>query len=79
MNTYYLKKFRKKAWKTVKIQVSFYQNDRFNVVGFGYECEYENLTLKGAKKVLRKVRNKYVLYLCQIEKKKKLNKQLEKL
>ena len=79
MNIYYLKKFRKKAWKTVKIQVSFYQNDRFNVVGFGYEYEYENLTLKGAKNVLRKVRNKYVLYLCQIEKKKKLNKQLEKL
>lgn len=79
MNTYYLKKFRKEAWKTVKIQVNIYQNDRFNVVGFGYECEYDNLTLKDAKKVLREVRNNYVLFLCQNEKKKKLNKQLEKL
>lgn len=81
MNIYYLKKFRKKAWETIKIQVDFFQNDRFNVVGFGYEYEYEyeNLTLKDAKKVLRKARNEYVLYLCQNEKKKKLNKQLEKL
>lgn len=47
--------------------------------GYEYEYEYENLTLKDAKKVLRKARNEYVLYLCQNEKKKKLNKQLEKL
>ena len=79
MNTYYLKKFRKEAWKTVKIQVNIYQNDRFNVVGFGYESEYDNLTLKAAKKILRKVRNRYILFLCQNEKEKKLNKQLAKL
>lgn len=79
MNTYYLKKFRKEAWKTIKIQVSIYKNNRFNVVGFGYSPEYENLTLKAAKKVLRKVRNEYILFLCQDDKKKKLNKQLAKL
>ena len=79
MNTYYLKKFRKEAWQAVKIQVSIYQNDRFNVVGFGYESEYVNLTLKAAEKVLRKVRNKYVLFLCQNKKKDRLNKKLAKL
>lgn len=79
MNAYYLKKFRKKAWETIKIQVSICKNNRFNVVGFGYSFEYVNLTLKAAKKVLRKVRNEYILLLCQDKKKKKLNKQLAKL
>lgn len=79
MNTYYLKKFRKEAWETIKVLANEYHRDRFNVINFGNYYRVNDLTLEAAKKVLRRERRSYIIRLCLREKKKKLNKQLEKL
>lgn len=79
MNTYYLKKFRKKAWQTIKIRANKYSRDRFNVINFDYDDEQTGLTIEAAKKVLRRERIEYIIRLCRREKRIKLNKQLAKL
>ena len=79
MNIYYLKKFRKEAWKTIKIRANRYYIDMFNVINLDNEEQQTNLTMEGAKKVLRRERINYIIRLCRREKRIKLNKQLAKL
>lgn len=79
MNTYYLKKFREKARRTIKIRANKYHRDRFNVINFDYEDEQTNLTMEAAKEVLRRERIGYIIRLCRREKRIRLNKQLAKL
>ena len=79
MNIYYLKKFRKKAWKTIKIRANKYHRDRFNVINLDDEEQQTDLTMEAAKKVLRRERIGYIIRLCRREKRIKLNKQLAKL
>lgn len=79
MNTYYLKKFRKKAWETIKIRSNRYYRDRFNVINLDDEEQQTGLTMEGAKKVLRRERIDYIIRLCRREKRIRLNKQLAKL
>lgn len=79
MNIYYLKKFRKEAWETIKVIANEYHRDRFNVINFGNYYRVNDLTLETAKKVLRRERTSYIIRLCLREKRIKLNKQLEKL
>jgi hypothetical protein len=79
MNTYYLKKFRKKAWKTIKMRANKYHRDRFNVINLNNEDEQTDLTMEAAKEVLRQERIGYIIRLCRREKRIRLNKQLAKL
>ena len=79
MNIYYLKKFRKEAWKTIKILANKYHRDRFNVINFDDEEQQTDLTMEAAKKVLRRERIGYIIRLCRREKRIRLNKQLKKL
>lgn len=79
MNTYYLKKFRKKAWKTIKIRANKYHRDRFDVINLYDEEQHTDLIMEGAKKVLRRERIGYIIRLCRREKRIRLNKQLAKL
>ena len=79
MNTYYLKKFRKKVWKTIKIRANKYHKDRFNVINLDDEEQQTDLTMESALKVLRRERIGYIIRLCQRKRRIKLNKQLAKL
>ena len=79
MNIYYLKKFRKKAWKTIKIRANRSHRDRFNVINLDDEEQQTNLTMEAAKKVLKRERIGYIIRLCRREKRIRLNKQFAKL
>ena len=79
MNIYYLKKFRKEAWRTIKIRANRYHRDRFDVINLDDEEQQTDLTMEAAKKVLRRERIGYIIRLCRREKRIRLNKQLAKL
>lgn len=79
MNIYYLKKFRKKAWETIKIRANKYHRDRFDVINLYDEERQTDLFMEGAKRVLRRERIDYIIRLCRKEKRIRLNKQLAKL
>ena len=83
MNTYYLKKFRKEAQRTIKA--------RYMPISLGdkcpYECEENGRYIAGSmskdlfelQQKLPGYRRKYILKLTQAERSKKLSKQLAKL
>ena len=83
MNTYYLKKFRKKAQRDIRARYAPLQlNDKYP-----YDCTENGIYIKDSftkdlfelQQKLSEYRRNYILRLTQVEKIVKLNKQLAKL
>lgn len=79
MNIYYLKKFRKEAWKTIKVRANECYTDRFDVINLGNIYKTTDLSMEVAKEVLRRERISYIISLCRERKRIRVNKQLAKL
>lgn len=89
MNTYYLKKYRKKAKQSIRI---IFQNNEYNVTKYNHvagtwelihkrhpNCNYSTPNLCVAEKVLAGERRKYILELVKRKRDFNKNKELAKL